>query len=235
VELRPAHLPPDPASQTGSVAGETGQCDLWFPQIHLPVGSDRPIARHICRCSFSPLMVGGDPERCSQSDRVGPPRGRRLARRLRRLPAVARRWRSLPPGSPPGGSHSLCSDRVEEHIGSLWSLTDQSLDAVARPPDPRRSAIRRTWRSRRDRRCGGPEASCCPRGRHVRRSPSGLCELLARHRDEGESALGPRYQRPKRTPNPIRLLGGEWASPKSARRELRHGYTEAYSSGHGGQ
>ena len=33
-ELRPAYLPPDPASRTSYVAGEIAQCDLWFPPIH---------------------------------------------------------------------------------------------------------------------------------------------------------------------------------------------------------
>jgi transposase len=37
-ELRPAYLPPDPASRTAYAAGEVGQCDLWFPAITLPVG-----------------------------------------------------------------------------------------------------------------------------------------------------------------------------------------------------
>ena len=37
-ELRPAYLPPDPASRTTYVAGEIAQCDLWFPPIRLPVG-----------------------------------------------------------------------------------------------------------------------------------------------------------------------------------------------------
>src|SRR6185312_15683913 len=37
-ELRPAYLPPDPASRTGYAAGELAQCDLWFPDIELPVG-----------------------------------------------------------------------------------------------------------------------------------------------------------------------------------------------------
>jgi transposase len=37
-ELRPAYLPPDPASRTAYVAGEVAQCDLWFPAITLPVG-----------------------------------------------------------------------------------------------------------------------------------------------------------------------------------------------------
>jgi transposase len=38
-ELRPAYLPPDPASRTSYVAGEIAQCDFWFPDITLPVGS----------------------------------------------------------------------------------------------------------------------------------------------------------------------------------------------------
>jgi transposase len=37
-ELRPAYLPPDPASRTAYAAGEVAQCDLWFPAITLPVG-----------------------------------------------------------------------------------------------------------------------------------------------------------------------------------------------------
>ena len=36
-QLRPAYLPPDPASRTSYVAGEIAQCDLWFPPIELPV------------------------------------------------------------------------------------------------------------------------------------------------------------------------------------------------------
>ena len=36
--LRPAYLPPDPASRTAYVAGEIAQCDFWFPDIELPVG-----------------------------------------------------------------------------------------------------------------------------------------------------------------------------------------------------
>jgi transposase len=38
-ELRPAYLPPDPASRTGYAAGELVQDDFWFPDITLPVGS----------------------------------------------------------------------------------------------------------------------------------------------------------------------------------------------------
>jgi transposase len=37
-ELRPAYLPPDPASRTAYAAGEVAQCDLWFPDITVPVG-----------------------------------------------------------------------------------------------------------------------------------------------------------------------------------------------------
>jgi transposase len=37
-ELRPVYLPPDPASRTAYAAGEVAQCDLWFPDISLPVG-----------------------------------------------------------------------------------------------------------------------------------------------------------------------------------------------------
>ena len=37
-ELRPAYLPPDPASRTTYAAGELAQFDFWFPDIELPVG-----------------------------------------------------------------------------------------------------------------------------------------------------------------------------------------------------
>ena len=37
-ELRPAYLPPDPASRTTYEAGELAQFDFWFPDIDLPVG-----------------------------------------------------------------------------------------------------------------------------------------------------------------------------------------------------
>jgi transposase len=37
-ELRPAYLPPDPASRTAYAAGEIAQCDFWFPPAGLPVG-----------------------------------------------------------------------------------------------------------------------------------------------------------------------------------------------------
>ena len=36
--LRPAYLPPDPASRTAYAPGEIAQCDLWFPEIEVPVG-----------------------------------------------------------------------------------------------------------------------------------------------------------------------------------------------------
>src|SRR5690349_21661889 len=36
-ELRPAYLPPDPASRTAYVAGEIAQCDFWFPPVRVPV------------------------------------------------------------------------------------------------------------------------------------------------------------------------------------------------------
>jgi transposase len=38
-ELRPAYLPPDPASRTAYAAGELAQCDFWFPDVQVPVGS----------------------------------------------------------------------------------------------------------------------------------------------------------------------------------------------------
>jgi transposase len=38
-QLRPYYLPADPASRTSYERGEIGQCDFWFPDIRLPVGS----------------------------------------------------------------------------------------------------------------------------------------------------------------------------------------------------
>ena len=37
-ELRPAYLPPDPASRTTYEAGEIAQCDFWFPPVEVPAG-----------------------------------------------------------------------------------------------------------------------------------------------------------------------------------------------------
>jgi transposase len=37
--LRPAYLPPDPASRTSYAAGEIAQCDFWFPPVQVPCGS----------------------------------------------------------------------------------------------------------------------------------------------------------------------------------------------------
>jgi transposase len=38
-ELRPVYLPPDPASRTAYAAGELAQCDLWFPDVDIPLGA----------------------------------------------------------------------------------------------------------------------------------------------------------------------------------------------------
>lgn len=37
-DLRPAYLPPDPASRTTYQPGELAQCDFWFPEVRVPVG-----------------------------------------------------------------------------------------------------------------------------------------------------------------------------------------------------
>ena len=36
--LRPAYLAPDPVSRTAYAVGEVAQCDLWFPDVEVPVG-----------------------------------------------------------------------------------------------------------------------------------------------------------------------------------------------------
>jgi transposase len=50
-ELRPVYLPPDPASRTAYAAGEVAQCDLWFPDVEVPVGfgqtSRRPLLSRV--------------------------------------------------------------------------------------------------------------------------------------------------------------------------------------------
>jgi transposase len=38
-ELRPAYLPPDPASRTAYDPGELAQCDFWFPPVTVPAGA----------------------------------------------------------------------------------------------------------------------------------------------------------------------------------------------------
>ncbi len=49
-ELRPAYLPPDPASRTAYEPGEIAQCDFWFPPVMLPVGCGRCAGPRSCRC-----------------------------------------------------------------------------------------------------------------------------------------------------------------------------------------
>jgi transposase len=65
-ELRPAYLPPDPASRTSYEAGEVAQCDFWFPPIQLPVGfgqvrkpTQLPVLTMVCGYSrwLSALLI----------------------------------------------------------------------------------------------------------------------------------------------------------------------------------
>jgi transposase len=65
-ELRPAYLPPDPASRTAYAAGEIAQCDFWFPDAEVPVGSGQvrpakqlPVLTMVCGYSrhASALLV----------------------------------------------------------------------------------------------------------------------------------------------------------------------------------
>jgi transposase len=55
-ELRPVYLPPDPASRTAYVAGEVAQCDLWFPDLTLPVGFGQ--ARSASRLPVLVMVTG---------------------------------------------------------------------------------------------------------------------------------------------------------------------------------
>ena len=62
-ELRPFYLPQDPASRTAYEPGEIGQCDFWFPDITLPVGSGQvrtakqlPVLTMVC--GYSRVAAG---------------------------------------------------------------------------------------------------------------------------------------------------------------------------------
>jgi transposase len=55
-ELRPAYLPPDPASRTAYAAGEVAQCDLWFPAAEVPVGFGQ--ARSASRLPVLVMVTG---------------------------------------------------------------------------------------------------------------------------------------------------------------------------------
>jgi transposase len=54
--LRPAYLPPDPASRTVYAAGEVAQCDLWFPDVEVPVGFGQ--ARSASRLPVLVMVTG---------------------------------------------------------------------------------------------------------------------------------------------------------------------------------
>ena len=71
-ELRPAYLPPDPASRTAYAAGEIAQHDFWFPDVAVPVGFGQvrtakqlPVLTMVCGYSrwASALLV---PSRCAE-------------------------------------------------------------------------------------------------------------------------------------------------------------------------
>ena len=46
-ELRPAYLPPDPASRTAYEPGEIAQCELWFPPVMVPAGCGQVRRLHL--------------------------------------------------------------------------------------------------------------------------------------------------------------------------------------------
>ena len=63
-DLRPAYLPPDPASRTAYTAGEIAQCDFWFPPVTMPVGCGQvrrpaqlPVLTMVCAYSRWLLAV----------------------------------------------------------------------------------------------------------------------------------------------------------------------------------
>src|SRR5260370_1398263 len=55
--LRPAYLPPDPASRTAYAAGEIAQGDLWVPPGRLPVGGRQ--VRRPARPASTPSWAPG--------------------------------------------------------------------------------------------------------------------------------------------------------------------------------
>jgi transposase len=62
-ELRPAYLPPDPASRTAYDAGDVAQHDFWFPPVTLPAGSGQvrtarqlPVLTMVC--GYSRWLAG---------------------------------------------------------------------------------------------------------------------------------------------------------------------------------
>jgi len=62
-ELRPAYLPPDPASRTAYAAGEIAQCDFWFPPARVPAGfgqerkpAQLPVLTMVC--AYSRWLTG---------------------------------------------------------------------------------------------------------------------------------------------------------------------------------
>ena len=69
-ELRPAYLPPDPASRTTYGAGELAQFDFWFPDIELPVGD---------RCDVAAPAAGGLPAGARAVSHMGAPQHHRHA------------------------------------------------------------------------------------------------------------------------------------------------------------
>jgi transposase len=78
-ELRPAYLPPDPASRTAYDPGELAQCDFWFPPATVPAGSGqqrRPAQLPVL------TMVSGYSRWLSAGRRlIGPPLHSRLGAR----------------------------------------------------------------------------------------------------------------------------------------------------------
>ena len=108
-ELRPAYLPPDPASRTAYAAGEIAQCDFWFPPVTVPVGfgqvrrpgsagaddGDRVFA--VAVGGAGPVPPGGGPVRglvAADRGARGGAAGAGLGRRGRGRPVAGRAGRS---------------------------------------------------------------------------------------------------------------------------------------------
>jgi transposase len=132
-ELRPAYLPPDPASRTAYTAGEIAHCDLWFPPIHLSVGfgqtrrpAQLPVLTMICGYSrwLSAVLI---PSRRAEDLFAG---WWQLIDRLGVVPRVLvwdgegaiGRWR---------GGRSELTDQCQAFRGTLGAKV-----VICRPADP---------------------------------------------------------------------------------------------------
>jgi len=98
-ELRPAYLPPDPASRTAYDPGELAQCDFWFPPVTVPAGfgqERRPVRLPVLtmvsgysRWLPAVLVPPGTPAGGRAADRRGGSAGMQEGATARYVPALS--------------------------------------------------------------------------------------------------------------------------------------------------